>query len=325
MKKMSKRMLGVLLICSFIISCSAGCGSNIEKTSNNNQNIENDDTIVATINGKDISRKDVGDDLRKSEKEVISNYINSQLLSEFFSSVEVTEEELNAQLQMLKAQVGDSNWDMYLAYYGGGDENSFKEMLREDLKREKYISSRSETITISDEELAEKYNEDPNSYNIAAIDAIFLDSEEELNKAIELRKSGKTLEEISEDLGKDIDPARHTYYKSNITWVQDFANSQIGDIVYTTVESGNYVIGKIVELNTGINNEKVRDDMLSNMKYDKAYDEVEQEYIEFLKNQSATILGENYVLYEEEVTDESVNNNTDESVNNNTDESVNNN
>ena len=317
MKKMSKRMLGVLLICSFIISCSAGCGSNIEKTSNNNQNIENDDTIVATINGKDISRKDVGDDLRKSEKEVISNYINSQLLSEFFSSVEVTEEELNAQLQMLKAQVGDSNWDMYLAYYGGGDENSFKEMLREDLKREKYISSRSETITISDEELAEKYNEDPNSYNIAAIDAIFLDSEEELNKAIELRKSGKTLEEISEDLGKDIDPARHTYYKSNITWVQDFANSQIGDIVYTTVESGNYVIGKIVELNTGINNEKVRDDMLSNLKYDKAYDEVEQEYIEFLKNQSATILGENYVLYEEEVTDESVNNNTDESVNNN--------
>ena len=325
MKKMSKRMLGVLLICSFIISCSAGCGSNIEKTSNNNQNIENDDTIVATINGKDISRKDVGDDLKKSEKEVISNYINSQLLSEFFSSVEVTEEELNAQLQMLKAQVGDSNWDMYLAYYGGGDENSFKEMLREDLKREKYISSRSETITISDEELAEKYNEDPNSYNIAAIDAIFLDSEEELNKAIELRKSGKTLEEISEDLGKDIDPARHTYYKSNITWVQDFANSQIGDIVYTTVESGNYVIGKIVELNTGINNEKVRDDMLSNMKYDKAYAEVEQEYIEFLKNQSATILGENYVLYEEEVTDESVNNNTDESVNNNTDESVNNN
>ena len=53
------------------------------------------------------------------------------------------------------------------------------------------------------------------------------------------------------------------------------------------------------------------------MKYDKAYAEVEQEYIEFLKNQSATILGENYVLYEEEVTDESVNNNTDESVNNN--------
>ena len=75
MKKMSKRMLGVLLICSFIISCSAGCGSNIEKTSNNNQNIEYD-----TMEDEDISS------LCDEEKE--DNKVDEKELENMFLQVE---------------------------------------------------------------------------------------------------------------------------------------------------------------------------------------------------------------------------------------------
>lgn len=303
-KFLSKRVVSGVLVGVLALSCLAGCSTNGDNTKSGEA--ENGASVVATINGDSVARSEIGTDLLEAEKEVISEYVYNKMLEKFFSGVEVTDTEVNLQIEMMKAQIGEESWPIYLTYYGGGSEETFKTTLKQSLRQEKYISERSERVDVSDEELETKYNESPDKYNIAVLNVVFLSDADQLTKAIGLKDSGKTLKEIATELSLEVSEKEHTYFESeSLNWSTPLNDCKVGDIVTTDAESGSYVIGEIVELNKGITNTVVRDDLLKSMKYDKAFAEVEAEYVEFLKTQNVEIMGEPYSLYQEENTEDS--------------------
>lgn len=297
MKKYINKNVVCLVLCGVLCtSILAGCSTD---TSNKGTASLNGN-VVATIDGKEINRESVGDKLLTAEQEVISSYINSEMLATFFKDVKITDEEVNLQLELMKKQVGEENWPMYLVYYGGGDEETFKETLKQSMRQEKYISEKSKTVEVSDEEITAKYNENPDNYNIAVLDVIFFSDAETLNKGIVLMEDGKSLEEISTALAIDISKDEHTYYNSeNLKWSTSFSSAKVGDMITTEAESGSLVIGRIKTLNVGLDNTTVKEDITSNMKYEKAYEATEKEYIELLKKTKVEIMGEPYSLYKD--------------------------
>lgn len=290
----NKRVMCLVLCLVMCISLLVGCGT----TDNKGDTVVSGD-VVATIDGKEITRDSVGTDLLAAEQEVISSYINSEMLSTFFKDVKITDEEVNLQLELMKSQVGEDNWPMYLVYYGGGSEETFKTTLKQSMRQEKYISEKANGIEVTDEELATKYNENPDNYNIAVLDVLFFSDVETLNKGIALMNEGKSLEEIATSVGLTISNDEHTYYNSeNLKWSKSFSESKVGDMLTTDSESGSLVIGRIKALNAGLDNTTVKEDILSNIRYEKAYDLTEKEYVELLKKTKVEIMGQPYSLYD---------------------------
>lgn len=286
-----------------LAACGNGSGD-VTSTDSPNTNavtgVEGNDTVVAVVNGQNITRSEIGEELLSAEKDVISGYIYEMMLTEFFKDVEISDSEVELQMEMIKSQVGEDSWPMYLAYYGGGSEDSFKAILKDSLKQESYISDKMDTVTIEDSIIEETYNSDPNSYNIAVLDVVFFDTTEDLAKAKTMYEQGKTLEEISQEFESDIFEDEHTYYYSEgLTWSADFADCEVGDYIFSGEDSGSLVIGQIVELNVGVDNTKVREDLIENLKYDEAYNLVNAEYEEFLKSQVVQIFGEDFPLFED--------------------------
>ena len=124
-----KIMCGVLVVVMLLALVACGTedvkdDTNVSTDNVSEENLETEslNTVVAVINGKEVTRKDVGDTLLESEKEIISEYIYKSMISEFFKDTEVTDTEIELQLQLIKTQVGENNWAMYLMYYGGGSE-----------------------------------------------------------------------------------------------------------------------------------------------------------------------------------------------------------
>ena len=109
MKKCSKLMSLILvggLMCS-LAACS---------TSEQSGEIENANSIVAEIDGTTYTRGEFGDALLTAEADAITTHLLSVLQSEFFKDVTVTDDEVTLQLELMKTQVGEENWPMYLAY-----------------------------------------------------------------------------------------------------------------------------------------------------------------------------------------------------------------
>lgn len=303
-----KIMCGVLVVVMLLALVACGTedvkdDTNVSTDNVSEENLETEslNTVVAVINGKEVTRKDVGDTLLESEKEIISEYIYKSMISEFFKDTEVTDTEIELQLQLIKTQVGENNWAMYLMYYGGGSEEAFKVTLAESLKQEKFIESKKADVTLTDEDIAAVYNEDPDSYNIVVLDVVFFGDVESLNKAKEYYNNGKTLEEVATLMETEISENEHAYFKSeSLTWNKSFNDCVVGDIVFSGEDSGSYVMARVKELNKGIDNPTVKNDLKDTLIYEKAYEIANNEYIEFLKKQTVTIFGEDYPLYSEE-------------------------
>ena len=282
-----------LALCGALVFSLAGCASG--------EKMESNSSVVATVNGENITREDVGADFVTMEKEAILSYLNTKLVSEFFADVEVPDEEVQLQMDLIKSQLGsEEQWNLYLMYYGGGSEEAFKEMVRESYRTEKYISEKMKTLTISDEKLAETYNKNPNQYNIALMDAIFFGEVGQIDIAKEKLNNGESMEEIATFLGTEVYPDRNTYFESDIIWEVDLNTAKVGDIVFTTTDSGSYVMGKIKELNIGLDNPTVKKDLMDSMLYEEAYALVDAEVGEYLKKQNIMIFGEEASLVEEE-------------------------
>ena len=299
-----KKVMCGLLAATMMMSLAA-CGSNDGTKVDSNSTtatVEGNDSIVAVINGKNVTRSDVGADLLTAEQDVISSYVYTQLQSEFFKDVEITADQLALQLSMIKAQVGEEQWPVYLAMYGGGSEEAFTEMLKESLKSEQYISKKMETVEVTDAELSEKYNVIPDHYNIALLDVIFFSDVPQLTEAKKLYDEGKTFDEIAETMELEISPDEHTYFESeSLTWSKDFNDCVVGDILFSGDDSGSLVIARVKELNIGLDNPTVKKDLTDSIKYEKAYEIANEEYGEFLKEQKVTIMGEDYPLYDDTV------------------------
>lgn len=298
MRKLNFKVISVLLVVIIAVLGLSACSDNKEeKEANVSVNVGE---VVAVIDGKDITRDEIGEDLLLAEQDVISNYIYGEVYKEFFKDVEVTEDELTVHIDMMKAQVGEDQWDMYLAYYGGGNEENFREQMISSLKQEKRIKEKSNSITLTDSEIKEAYDANPGGFDFVVMDAIYLGTEEELSKATDLVKSGKSLEEISTELDIEISKDAHTNHTSDIKWSKDLYEATVGEVLYTTVDSGNYVVGKITAKNEGLTNSEVKTLIEEDLKYNKAFSEVEKEYIEFMKTKKVTIMGKDFPLYEEE-------------------------
>lgn len=302
LKKIICGVLAVVMVMA-LAACSNTTTTPADSASNNTANLETEglNTVVAIVNGKEVTRADIGDTLLTTEKEIISEYVYTQMLSEFFKDIEVTDTEIDLQMQLIKTQVGEENWAMYLAYYGGGSETSFKATLKDSLKQEKFIESKKEGVTITDEDLAAVYNADPDAYNIVVLDVIFFSDVDTMKQAKELYNGGKTLEEVATAMSLTVSSDEHAYFKSDsLTWSKSFNDCVVGDIVFSGEDSGSLVMARVKELNKGIDNPTVKNDLKDTLLYDKSYEIANNEYVEFLKKQTVTIFGEEYPLYQGE-------------------------
>lgn len=302
MKRNILVILSVILILSLSIVCLTGCdGEKVDKTDGTSVSVDNSE-VVAVIDGKEVKRDEVGEALLNAEQTVIAEYLMKGVYTDFVGTLKdivVTDEELNLQLELMKNEYGDM-FELVIQSEGYATEEDFKVELKKQMIQSKYIEQKADSIEIPKEEYLKKYNDNKGSYDIVVMDAIFLETEENLSKATELKKAGKSLEDIASALSLEIMPNEHTYYQSsNITWDVDFYKAKIGDLAITKTGSGNYVIGKIKELNKGIENQKVLDNLLDEMKYEKGYDAVEKEFIEYIKARKVTIFGKEYNLYQE--------------------------
>ena len=297
--KISKKILSLVLVLVVLVLCFVGCGKNETETGSDKSTTVADNSVVATINGKDITREDIGQDLVDAQKSVIEQYIYAELQKEFFNKVEVTDKEIDETIEKYKTNVGADNWDMYLMLYGGGSEDEFRKMLVDEIKLEKSVNEKAEKLTIKDGDLQAKYDENPNSYNIAVMDVVFL-GEEQVDSAKAMYDEGKTIEEISTALNVEISKDEHCYFESEIVWEKPISTLKVGDMNITTKDSGNYIVGKVVELNVGISNVKVKEDLTQIVKQEKGFEELNKEYQEFLKKSTASIFNEDITLYVEE-------------------------
>ena len=152
---------------------------------------------------------------------------------------------------------------------------------------------------ITDEEIKSEFDSAPNTYKIAVMNCFFCASEEELDKAIELVKQHKSINDIATELDKTL-KEEHTYYESDIVWYKDLNNCSVGDIVYTTKDSGSYVVGAITELHSNWNDEKVKTELENKLYKNKGYEVVNKEFEDFLKTKEIKILGEDFSFIQEE-------------------------
>ena len=304
-----KVICGVLagMMALSLCACSNDATTNSGTSTTTNTTVEGSDTVVAVVNGQNITRGEVGADLVAAEKEVISSYIYTKMQSDFFKDVVVSDDDVKLQLDMIKGQVGEEQWPLYLAMYGGGSEEAFTDMLKESLKSEEYIASKMDGITVTTEELSEAYNANPDHYNIAVLDVMFFGDVAQLNEAKKLYNEGKSFDEVAEAMSLEIAKDEHTYFVSeSLTWDKDFNDCAVGDVIWSGEDSGSLVFCRIKELNVGVDNPTVKTDLTDSIKYEKAYEIANEEYGEFLKEQKVTIFGEDYPLYEDTTTGEIV-------------------
>lgn len=296
------KVLSLILSVILVVSCLSACG-NEEKTSTDTVSTgvsSLDSSVVAEVDGQKIKHSDVGAELIAAEKEAIQNYLYTKLVNEFFEDkIEITDERIDTELNLMKASVGEENWEMYLMFYGGGSEEAFKKQIKDALKQEEYIIQKGKEVGITDEELKSTFDSAPNTFKIAVMNCFFCDSEEELDKAIELVQQHKSISDIATELGKTL-KEEHTYYESDIIWKNDLNNCKVGEVVYTTKESGSYVVGEITELHSNWNDEKVKNELETKLYQDKGYEVVNKEFEDFLKEKKIKILGEDFSFIQEE-------------------------
>lgn len=297
------KVLSLILSVILVVSCLSACG-NEEKTSTDTVSTgvsSLDSSVVAEVDGQKIKHSDVGAELIAAEKEAIQNYLYTKLVNEFFEDkIEITDERIDTELNLMKASIGEENWEMYLMFYGGGSEEAFKKQIKDALKQEEYIIQKGKEVGITDEELKSTFNSAPNTFKIAVMNCFFCDSEEELDKAIELVQQHKSISDIATELGKTL-KEEHTYYESDIIWKNDLNNCKVGEVVYTTKESGSYVVGEITELHSNWNDEKVKNELETKLYQDKGYEVVNKEFEDFLKEKKIKILGEDFSFIQEEI------------------------
>lgn len=296
------KVLSLILSVILVVSCLSACG-NEEKTSTDTVSTgvsSLDSSVVAEVDGQKIKHSDVGAELIAAEKEAIQNYLYTKLVNEFFEDkIEITDERIDTELNLMKASVGEENWETYLMFYGGGSEEAFKKQIKDALKQEEYIIQKGKEVGITDEELKSTFDSAPNTFKIAVMNCFFCDSEEELDKAIELVQQHKSISDIATELGKTL-KEEHTYYESDIIWKNDLNNCKVGEVVYTTKESGSYVVGEITELHSNWNDEKVKNELETKLYQDKGYEVVNKEFEDFLKEKKIKILGEDFSFIQEE-------------------------
>lgn len=241
---------------------------------------------VGSIDGKKITKQDIQVQLDALEKDnlerIVTEHIDQKLLEEYYKGVEVTDVEVEAQLAIIKGQVGDNQWESYLTYVGQ-DESGLKAQIRLDLRRNKKIDEISKSITVTEEEIAKEWEVNSSHYQVISGDILFLDNLEMQEVA---KKEG--IDAASKKYGVAIKP------NENVTFSYEGFNKKpkemkVGDVVYTTPESGVYAVMKVVKISDTL--EVCKGDIEKYLMSSKAGEQIDKELSEMYTTKKVVILG----------------------------------
>ncbi|WP_163536122.1 SurA N-terminal domain-containing protein [Gracilibacillus sp. YIM 98692] len=183
-----------------------------------------EDQAVVSVNGEEISGEqynriypqmkkmmqqygqDVGDTDAVKEQ-TISELVTQQLIVQDAESkgLEVTEEEINAEVESVKEEFGDQYTTVLES--SGFTEESFKKQLQTDLLRDKYMQSELD-VEVTDEEIEEYYNqvkkqqgqqEGEQAQELPELEEIRDTIEEQLAKQKQQQQLGPKIEELREN------------------------------------------------------------------------------------------------------------------------------
>lgn len=274
---MKKLFVLVLMLSILLVGCTS------------NTSVSNDD-VVAEINGEKVLRSTLESELKAAEKAVVEKYVNNKMLEIFYKDIVIEDAAFEAQLSIIKGQVGENDWASYLQSSGFTDEEHFKRELLLNMKREEMKNKFKSEVTISDAEVEAKYNENPNSYNVAVFDVIYFDTEESFNKGKELLSQGKDLVYISENTQTEIKADEHANFTFE-GFTKPINELSLGELAITDVEKiGFMAIAQVKKLDSTF-------DLLKQTIYDSMISEKTEEMVNtaldtFYSEAEVTILGE---------------------------------
>ena len=281
----------LLMVVLLVMTVFFGCNDNTTKETEVTQEVVKDDetTVLAKLNGEEITRDMLGEALLEAERKVIEEYIDEQLLKGFYSDIEVTEVEVEAQFAVVKGQIGEVQWEDYLNYIGMESEEAFKEAIKEDLKVNKKRDTVKETIEVTPDEVRAHYDEYKSAFDLLVGEIIFFDTEEEYTLAKGLFEEGKSLEEISEATGKEVFKDEHVSFEFD-GFEKDINLIEVGETLFTTEESGALALVKVTHIDKEF--EVLKTNVENDLKYMKAQEIIDAEMQDYYNNAKITIQGE---------------------------------
>lgn len=277
----------VLLVMLLVLALGVLSGCN---NATNVNPIENGTEVLGKVNGVEITREMLKDELKALEKTAVTNYIDKYLIDDFYKDIEISEQELTIQMEILKGQVGEGQWDSYLNYMGYTDEKEFEKVVELDMKRTKMKTELSANVTITEEEIVKAFETYPDNYKYLAGDMLFFDTDEEYNSAKNmLNQDDMTLQAIADSLNKEIYPNENvTFGFAGFTKPMD--EMEVGELVATTPESNTYAVISVKKVGKEL--EELKDSIRTSLVDEKANDLVENKLTQYYNEVDVEILGE---------------------------------
>lgn len=283
MKK--KNILSLLLVLITILSSISltGCSNG------NTPTTEDPNTKIGSVGNENILYSEIKEDIESLRKELIVTRARELANNQFYKDIEVSDEEVQAQVDYYKEMYGTDMWDQFLMYNGFTNEDEFRTVIATDLKTHKKIEEMKKTIDVTDEELNNEYEEYKKSYDHIVVNAYSFPDDESYNTAKSKLANGTIFDEIGLD-------SEGIFYEAETisTEFEDFStnmlDAKIGDILFTDGKNGAFIIALVEEVNFGFESNKdgVKDYLTSA----KAEELITKEQEKFYENLKVVIDGE---------------------------------
>ena len=331
--KLFKKTIAILAIATLSLSMVA-CSS--QKSGTESTAEQNDASIIAKVGDVPIyktvldnemanmdyymqmyygtdykSNADVMEQYYAYRDNVVQSLIEAEVLvlkAKEMDEVKVTDDEINEQLEVTKANFTTEDEFNTALEQSGMTLDEFKENIKKNLLVRKLIESYASKVEVTDEEISEYYNTHIATYTQqagATISHILVDSEEKANEVLEKYNAGTSFEDLAAEYGTDSTkdsggslgyiPYETTQYDADfMTGAKLLGEGEVSDPVQT--QFGWHLIKA-----DGIQSEdivqpldKVKDSIKTIIQNDKAEQELTEKLMEWKKEYDIQIFEENY-------------------------------